>query len=119
MVPVCWMALIRDRLLCGNSFCIIAAIALFAGSLLSTTFLLQFSGIFYVLSLGLMTLLYWFYDPVMFELTHTKRWIRIGSFTLQPSEIMKLAFVLFMVYLTLLYEKDRFSEQSNLTVSTF
>lgn len=66
-----------------------------------------------------MTLLYWFYDPVMFELTHTKRWIRIGRFTLQPSEIMKLAFVLFMVYLTLLYEKDRFSEQSNLTVSTF
>lgn len=86
-------------------FCIIAAIALFAGSLLSTTFLLRFSGIFYVLSLGLMTLLYWFYDPVMFELTHTKRWIRIGRFTLQPSEIMKLAFVLFMVYLTLLYEK--------------
>lgn len=82
-------------------------------------FLLRFSGIFYVHSLGLMTLLYWFYDPVMFELTHTKRWIRIGRFTLQPSEIMKLAFVLFMVYLTLLYEKDRFSEQSNLTVSTF
>jgi rod shape determining protein RodA len=88
-------------------FCILAAIALWGGSLFSTTFLLRFSGLFYLLSLGLMTLLYWFYDPIMFELTHTKRWMRIGSFTLQPSEIMKLAFVLFMVYLTLLYEKKQ------------
>jgi rod shape determining protein RodA len=88
-------------------FCIVAGIALFVGSLFSTTFLLRFSGLFYVLSLGLMALLYWFYDPIMFEITHTKRWMRIGGFTIQPSEFMKLAFVLFMVSLTLLYEKKQ------------
>ncbi|OTN76585.1 hypothetical protein A5886_001662 [Enterococcus sp. 8G7_MSG3316] len=88
-------------------FCLLSILALIAASLLKTSFLLRFSGLWYLLSLGLMASLHWFYDPFMFHETHTKRWLRIGSFTIQPSEFMKIAFVLFMVYLTLIYEKRK------------
>lgn len=88
-------------------FCILSVIALGAASLLKTSFLLRFSGLWYLLCLGMMASLHWFYDPFMFSETHTKRWMRIGSFTIQPSEFMKIAFVLFMVYLTLVYEKRK------------
>ena len=88
-------------------FCILSAIALFVTSLIPTNLLLRFSGLLYLLSLGLMASLHWFYDQTMFEQTHTKRWIRFGAFTIQPSEFMKVAFMLFMVYLTLVYEKRK------------
>ncbi len=88
-------------------FCIISAIALFMTSLIPTTLLLRFSKILYLLSLGLMSSLHWLYDPIMFEETFTKRWIRIGNYTMQPSEFMKVSFMLFMVYLTLVYEKEQ------------
>lgn len=88
-------------------FCVLSVLVLGAASLLKTSFLLRYSGIWYVLSLGLMASLHWLYDPFMFAETHTKRWLRVGSFTIQPSELMKIAFVLFMVYLTLRYEKRK------------
>lgn len=88
-------------------FCILSAIALFVTSLIPTNLLLRFSGLLYLLSLGLMASLHWFYDQTMFEQTNTKRWIRFGAFTIQPSEFMKVAFMLFMVYLTLVYEKRK------------
>lgn len=88
-------------------FCVLSAIALFVTSLIPTNLLLRFSGLLYVLALGLMASLHWFYDQTMFEQTSTKRWIRIGDFTIQPSEFMKVAFMLFMVYLTLVYEKRK------------
>ncbi|MDU3375500.1 MAG: FtsW/RodA/SpoVE family cell cycle protein, partial [Enterococcus casseliflavus] len=57
-------------------FCVLSAIALFVTSLIPTNLLLRFSGLLYVLALGLMASLHWFYDQTMFEQTHTKRWIR-------------------------------------------
>ncbi len=89
-----------------DRFCVLSAIALFVTSLIPTNLLLRFSGLLYVLALGLMASLHWFYDQTMFEQTHTKRWIRIGDFTIQPSEFMKGLYA-FMVYLTLVYENEK------------
>lgn len=50
----------------------------------------------YGLSLLLMGALYFYYDPHMYLLTGTKRWLSVGGIQFQPSEIAKIAFTLFM-----------------------
>lgn len=87
-------------------FCLVSFILLVATSRIPAATLLRYAPILYVLSLGLMALLYWFYDPSMYVLTNTKRWLRIGSFSFQPSELMKLSFILFMVRLTVRFEME-------------
>ena len=85
-------------------FCLVSLAAMVLVSRIKTSHLLKYALVFYVLSLGVMALLYWFYDPAMYFVTNTKRWLRIGSFSFQPSELMKLSFILFMVRLTLINE---------------
>lgn len=85
-------------------FCLVSLAAMVLISRIKTSHLLKYAPVFYVLSLGVMSLLYWFYDPAMYFVTNTKRWLRIGSFSFQPSELMKLSFILFMVRLTLINE---------------
>ncbi|WP_137663054.1 FtsW/RodA/SpoVE family cell cycle protein [Enterococcus hulanensis] len=85
-------------------FCLVSLAAMVLVSRIKTSYLLKYAPVFYVLSLGVMALLYWFYDPAMYFVTNTKRWLRIGSFSFQPSELMKLSFILFMVRLTLINE---------------
>lgn len=86
-------------------FCIASLGLLLLTQKIKTALLLRLSPYFYAISLAIMSLLYKFYDPVMYQLTDTKRWLRIGSFTFQPSELVKLTFALVLVYFTLLYEK--------------
>lgn len=85
-------------------FCVLSLVAMMIVSKIKTATLLKYAPLFYVLSLGVMALLYWFYDPAMYSVTSTKRWLRIGSFSFQPSELMKLSFTLFMVRLTVVNE---------------
>ena len=85
-------------------FCVLSLVAMVIVSKIKTATLLKYAPLFYVLSLGVMALLYWFYDPAMYSVTSTKRWLRIGSFSFQPSELMKLSFTLFMVRLTVVNE---------------
>ncbi|MGM0169453.1 rod shape determining protein RodA [Enterococcus sp. AZ135] len=87
-------------------FCLISLAAVILVSRIKTAHLLKYAPVFYVLSLGVMALLYWFYDPAMYAVTNTKRWLRIGGFSFQPSELMKLSFTLFMVRLTLINEMN-------------
>jgi rod shape determining protein RodA len=47
-------------------FCLISLAAMGIVSKISTSFLLKYAPVFYVLSLGVMALLYWFYDPAMY-----------------------------------------------------
>lgn len=85
-------------------FCLISLLAMGIVSKFKTATLLKYAPFFYVVSLGIMALLYWFYDPAMYTVTNTKRWLRIGGFSFQPSELMKLSFTLFMVRLALIDE---------------
>lgn len=61
---------------------------------------------FYVFSLLLMGSLYFFYDPHMYDLTNTKRWLDIFGFQFQPSEIAKTAYILFMSKELVKYNKN-------------
>lgn len=53
----------------------------------------------YGLSLILMGLLIKFHDPVMAAATGTKRWLRLGPISFQPSEFMKLGYILMLAYI--------------------
>jgi len=46
--------------------------------------------------LAIMTLLLEFYDRGLAESTGSRNWFRIGRFTLQPAELMKIAYILMM-----------------------
>jgi rod shape determining protein RodA len=54
----------------------------------------------YLLGLGVMVLPLFFYNPTLVKVTGAKNWVSIGSQTLfQPSELMKIAYILFLAYL--------------------
>ncbi|MDR1522155.1 MAG: FtsW/RodA/SpoVE family cell cycle protein [Streptococcaceae bacterium] len=58
----------------------------------------------YLLGLGVMILPLFFYNPTLVKLTGAKNWVSIGSQTLfQPSELMKIAYILFLAYLIMLH----------------
>lgn len=50
----------------------------------------------YVFSLLLMLSLYFFYDANMYSITGTKRWLDIAGVKFQPSELAKIAYILFI-----------------------
>lgn len=43
-----------------------------------------------------MVLLLRFYDPIMATATNTRRWLRLGALTFQPSEFMKIGYILIL-----------------------
>ncbi|BBM83224.1 FtsW/RodA/SpoVE family cell cycle protein [Candidatus Uabimicrobium amorphum] len=74
---------------------IISAIAFFITIRINHKWLLQYAFIFY--SLGIITLLFLLIcDPFV---GNTKRWFRVSSFSIQPSEFMKYALVLVLAKL--------------------
>ncbi|MBO0453084.1 FtsW/RodA/SpoVE family cell cycle protein [Candidatus Enterococcus murrayae] len=50
----------------------------------------------YVIGLAVMLALLKYYDPALAESTGSKNWFKIGTFTFQPSELMKIAYILMM-----------------------
>lgn len=87
-------------------FSVIAVVALLVVRRIPFLFFVKFAPIWYSLSLGVMLLLHWYYDPAMYLLTGTKRWLRIGPLSLQPSEMVKISFILMLVHFTLKYEQQ-------------
>ncbi|STD23188.1 FtsW/RodA/SpoVE family cell cycle protein [Enterococcus mundtii] len=87
-------------------FCLMSLGLLLVIQRVKTVVFLKYSPYFYGFSLVVMALLHRFYDPAMFQITGTKRWLRIGGFSFQPSELVKLTFILVIVYLTLIYEQN-------------
>lgn len=88
-------------------FSVLAGVALLVVRRIPFLFLVRFAPIWYSLSLGVMVLLHWYYDPAMYLLTGTKRWLRIGPLSLQPSEMVKISFILMLVHFTLKYERQK------------
>ncbi|KAF1299335.1 rod shape-determining protein RodA [Enterococcus sp. JM4C] len=56
----------------------------------------KLTPLIYGLGLAVMLALLKFYDKEMDALTGSKNWFRYGSFSFQPSELMKIAFVLML-----------------------
>lgn len=50
----------------------------------------------YVLGLAVMLSLLKYYDPALEASTGSKNWFKVGAFTFQPSELMKIAYILMM-----------------------
>lgn len=67
----------------------------------------------YGMSLLLMLLLVRFHDPVMASITNTRRWLRLGPVTFQPSEFMKIGYIL---VLAMIITADRRKIDSSKTV---
>lgn len=64
----------------------------------SSKLLWRLTPVFYAIGLIMMALLLKFYDPYLEQQTGSKNWISIGGTTFQPSELMKIAFILMLAY---------------------
>lgn len=78
---------------------ILGIVTMFVTMFIPIKYLWKFTPVLYGLSLFLMSLLIKFHDPVMAAATGTKRWIRLGPFSFQPSEFMKLGYILMLAYI--------------------
>lgn len=88
------MPLLRKQLY----WTILGFIAMFIMMFLPIEYLWKLTPFVYGGSLFLMSLLVKFYDPVMATVTNTKRWIRLGPISFQPSEFMKIGYILMLAY---------------------
>ncbi|WP_086313519.1 rod shape determining protein RodA [Enterococcus sp. 7F3_DIV0205] len=87
--------LLRKQLL----WTILGIVTMFATMFIPIKYLWKFTPALYGLSLFVMSLLIKFHDPIMAAATGTKRWIRIGPISFQPSEFMKLGYILMLAYI--------------------
>lgn len=69
----------------------------------SSKLLWRLTPIFYAIGLVMMGLLLKFYDPFLEAQTGSKNWISIGGTTFQPSELMKIAFILMLAYVVTMH----------------
>lgn len=77
----------------------------------STAFLWKTTPVLYLLGLGLMVLPLIYYSPALVAATGSKNWVTIGGTTLfQPSEFMKIAYILALARLTVTFQ-EKFPEQ--------
>ncbi|WP_159721152.1 FtsW/RodA/SpoVE family cell cycle protein [Enterococcus sp. CSURQ0835] len=63
---------------------------------LDAKMLWRLTPVLYVIGLLVMLALLKFYDPQLAASTGSKNWFKIGSLTFQPSELMKIAYILMM-----------------------
>lgn len=70
-------------------------------------YLWKLTPVLYTCSLLLMSLLLKFHDPVMAVATGTKRWLRLGPISFQPSEFMKLGYILMLAYIVTKRRQNR------------
>lgn len=72
----------------------------------SSKLLWRLTPVFYAIGLIMMALLLKFYDPYLEKQTGSKNWISIGGTTFQPSELMKIAFILMLAYVVTLHNAN-------------
>ncbi|QCI86108.1 rod shape-determining protein RodA [Vagococcus zengguangii] len=66
----------------------------------------KITPLLYVLCLGLMILPLQFYDPNVVAMTGAKNWISFAGMSFQPSEILKIAYILFLAYVTTRHNQE-------------
>ncbi|MBP2097965.1 FtsW/RodA/SpoVE family cell cycle protein [Enterococcus rivorum] len=69
----------------------------------SSKLLWRLTPFFYGIGLLMMGLLLKFYDPYLESQTGSKNWISFGGTTFQPSELMKIAFILMLAYVVTMH----------------
>ena len=77
---------------------VIGGIAIIVLMQFSSKWLWKLTPFFYAAGLALMAALLKFYDVNLAIQTGSKNWFRFGSLTFQPSELMKIAFVLMLAF---------------------
>lgn len=77
-------------------FVVVGLIGMLAIKFIDKKIVWKLVPIVYIFSLLLMLSLYFFYDVTMYNLTGTKRWIDIFGIKFQPSELAKIAYILFI-----------------------
>lgn len=82
---------------------LVGGVSIFVVMHFSSKLLWRLTPLFYVVGLILMGLLLKFYDPNLAAQTGSKNWIRIGGTTFQPSELMKIAFILMLAYIVTMH----------------
>ena len=90
---------IASQLILQGMWYILGGILIFVVMQFSPKVLWKLTPIGYVLGLGVMTALLFYYDASLASLTGSKNWFRFGSLTLQPSELMKIAYILILAYI--------------------
>lgn len=87
---------------------ILGICAMFFTMLIPIKILWKLTPYIYGFSLFLMSLLIKFYDPAMAIATSTRRWVKLGPLSFQPSEFAKLGYILMLAYIV---TKDRQQEK--------
>ncbi|MBE9388444.1 FtsW/RodA/SpoVE family cell cycle protein [Vagococcus salmoninarum] len=86
---------------------LIGAIAVVILMQFTSKMLWKMTPVFYVMGLGLMTALIFLHDKKLAELTGSKNWFSFGGFTFQPSELMKIAYILMLAYVVTRHNVNR------------
>lgn len=91
---------------------LIGLIASFVVMLFKRLYLWTLSPFFYLSGLGLMVLPLFYFSPELVAVTGAKNWVTIGGMTLfQPSEFMKIAYILILSVTTVWYQ-EKFPQQT-------
>lgn len=91
---------------------LIGLIASFVVMLFKRLYLWTLSPFFYLFGLGLMVLPLFYFSPELVAVTGAKNWVTIGGMTLfQPSEFMKIAYILILSVTTVWYQ-EKFPQQT-------
>ncbi|QIL46295.1 FtsW/RodA/SpoVE family cell cycle protein [Vagococcus coleopterorum] len=77
---------------------LIGAVAVVVMMQFSSRLLWRLTPFFYGLGLLLMTLLIWFHDENLAAVTGSRNWFNFGGLMFQPSELMKIAYILMLAF---------------------
>lgn len=77
---------------------LIGAVAVIVMMQFSSRLLWRLTPLFYALGLGVMTLLIWFHDAALEQVTGSKNWFNFNGIMFQPSELMKIAYILMLAF---------------------
>ena len=77
---------------------ILGGVAIFVVMQFKPKLLWKLTPFGYLLGLGVMTALLFYYDATLAARTGSKNWFRFGSLTFQPAELMKIAYILILAF---------------------
>lgn len=97
---------IMSNMLKQGAWYVIGAIAIVIIMQFKSKWLWKLTPYLYGFGLLIMALLLKFYDVSLFEKTGSKNWFDIGGFSFQPSELMKIAYILMLALVVTSHNVD-------------